>query len=580
MAAIKRPSSLLSKLIILLTIAHGASALYKEQAGKYDWLKQHVGQVSIARFEGNSIYVASEAGAIAALHATDGSIAWRALLDADQKITALHVKDGIVVALTAPAHLRAFSSHRKGQLLWEVGLAAEEAQSCTGQAGLQPTVDGNNVIVACGPMVASYLLSSGRRAWKSTLTAPTGGVSSIFCDADTATIATIPRSGASIHIATVSAENGAVLTQTTASATNLNPTTAVALEGQAVALTTDGKVCASASGKASLLCTPVASLLPPGAGTDAGVTALRPGACKHSFVLQGPLSAGVMALEAGKVTSTFSAGGTIGVSCFRTGTSSGGGGDNDGSPTTSTIKAAVVARGTTHGLDIHAMSLLGGAPKWDVVDPSLLKTTADEWALLDVVSAFVSPNGHVLVQLQEGTLAYFEPNTTTSDSKNGVRKWVREEALSSVTDVLFAELPAPTPENEAQWAAAQPTTQENFQMQLLALKAQIGLANPWEVATVERFKAATSDRLRPTRDPDGFRKQLLVATAYGKVMSLHTGDGRVLWSIDLGGDTPPLRLAPWRSAHDLQADALIVAFRPRKGNANTNRRANAACQRR
>ena len=53
---------------------------------------------------------------------------------------------------------------------------------------------------------------------------------------------------------------------------------------------------------------------------------------------------------------------------------------------------------------------------------------------------------------------------------------------------------------------------------------------------------------------DGFRKQLVVLTSGGKVLALHNGDGRLLWSLDFGPAAAPRKLALWRLPHDMQHD--------------------------
>lgn len=157
------------------------------------------------------------------------------------------------------------------------------------------------------------------------------------------------------------------------------------------------------------------------------------------------------------------------------------------------------------------------------------------------------------MQLQEGSLALMGGGSTA---------WIRHEALASISDLLFADLAAPTPENEAEWEASQPTWSESFSMQLLALRAQAGLRlEPQERAALARHQALTSDRLRPTRDADGFRRQLIVATKAGKVAALHTGDGGLLWEVDFGAEAAPQRLAAWLKPHDMRRDEEVVAFR-------------------
>lgn len=82
-------------------------------------------------------------------------------------------------------------------------------------------------------------------------------------------------------------------------------------------------------------------------------------------------------------------------------------------------------------------------------------------------------------------------------------------------DVLFTDLPAPTPENEAAWAASQPGWREALGAQVLQLQVQASqltalpqLAMPEERQRLEAYNALTNDKLRPTRDADGFRKQV------------------------------------------------------------------------
>ena len=74
--------------------------------------------------------------------------------------------------------------------------------------------------------------------------------------------------------------------------------------------------------------------------------------------------------------------------------------------------------------------------------------------------------------------------------------------LPLLADVLFTDLPAPSPENEAAWQASQPDLSQSLRAQLLMLKLQFGLlaSGGEEAAELERHRAATNDRLRPTRD--------------------------------------------------------------------------------
>lgn len=54
--------------------------------------------------------------------------------------------------------------------------------------------------------------------------------------------------------------------------------------------------------------------------------------------------------------------------------------------------------------------------------------------------------------------------------EQGTAKWVREEALGSVTGSLFLDLPAPSPELASQWRAAAPTLSERIQAEFISIK--------------------------------------------------------------------------------------------------------------
>ena len=162
---------------------------WKEQAGKYDWLKEHVGEVKLAQIHKDRIFVASTAGAIAALSTADGSIVWRVLLDKGQEVTSLEVAGDAVIVVTSSGVLRAFGP--QGQLRWETFLPGSDV-GCTGQAGLGVTADGSNVVVGCGEAVAVFSVKTGRRAWRTALTGPASGTSSVFVGDKIATIGTIP----------------------------------------------------------------------------------------------------------------------------------------------------------------------------------------------------------------------------------------------------------------------------------------------------------------------------------------------------------------------------------------------------
>ena len=62
------------------------------------------------------------------------------------------------------------------------------------------------------------------------------------------------------------------------------------------------------------------------------------------------------------------------------------------------------------------------------------------------------------------------------------------------------------------------------------------------------------------RDANGMRKLIVAATAPGKVLALHNGDGRVVWAARYDAAAPPTHLLRWRAFHDLtHAPQLLLA---------------------
>jgi hypothetical protein len=51
----------------------------------------------------------------------------------------------------------------------------------------------------------------------------------------------------------------------------------------------------------------------------------------------------------------------------------------------------------------------------------------------------------------------------------------------------------------------------------------------------------------------------VVLTARGKLLALHNGDGRLLWSLDFGPQAAPSKLALWRVPHDVQHGIQVGA---------------------
>ncbi|KAG2691845.1 hypothetical protein I3760_08G025100 [Carya illinoinensis] len=107
--------------------------------------------------------------------------------------------------------------------------------------------------------------------------------------------------------------------------------------------------------------------------------------------------------------------------------------------------------------------------------------------------------------------------------------WSREEGLASIIDVTTSELPV-----EKKGVSVAKVEQNLFEWlkgHVLKLKGTLMLASPEDIAVIQDMRLKSSEKSKMTRDHNGFRKLLIVLTRAGKLYALHTGDGRVIWSL-------------------------------------------------
>lgn len=147
----------------------------------------------------------------------------------------------------------------------------------------------------------------------------------------------------------------------------------------------------------------------------------------------------------------------------------------------------------------------------------------------------------------------------------GKELWAREESLALTAEMVFARLPPP---KSAAAAAAddlrvRPSFEERYRTQVLALKARFKRATPEEIDELTALRRGRGVKLLPTRDANGFRRQIVALAPSGALVSLHNGDGRVMWRRFLGGGAGPdgepasaynySAVLPWRPSGDHHA---------------------------
>ncbi|KAG8084795.1 hypothetical protein GUJ93_ZPchr0010g8563 [Zizania palustris] len=105
---------------------------------------------------------------------------------------------------------------------------------------------------------------------------------------------------------------------------------------------------------------------------------------------------------------------------------------------------------------------------------------------------------------------------------------VIEDGLASILDVITSELPVE--KDGVSVANVEHNLFEWLKGHVLKLKGTLMLASADELAAIQALRLKSSEKNKMTRDHNGFRKLLIVLTKAGKVIALHTGDGRIIWS--------------------------------------------------
>ncbi|KAL8526206.1 hypothetical protein ACS0TY_015431 [Phlomoides rotata] len=112
--------------------------------------------------------------------------------------------------------------------------------------------------------------------------------------------------------------------------------------------------------------------------------------------------------------------------------------------------------------------------------------------------------------------------------QQGVIVWSREDGLASIVDVKASELPVE--KAGVSVAKVEHSLFEWLKGHLLKLKGTLMIATPDDVVAIQKMRLQNSEKSKMTRDRNGFRKLLIVLTRAGKLIALHTGDGRIVWS--------------------------------------------------
>ncbi|KAG0701659.1 hypothetical protein DFH29DRAFT_925728 [Suillus ampliporus] len=581
--------------LFLISLGVTAWALHESDVGVVDWNTKLIGVPlhgsphTAPTFHGDYILTATSNNVLAALNATDGSIVWRSIYDAEDPIMAFSHHDNGVSSLSGPggSTLRTYDLE-SGHLILEKQLHSpvdgrlHEPQNLGISLlhSTDPSLNSTAYFALTNGDSVTRLDETGETLW--TWNSPDQGslvlYSHMICDPSTVYLVGFAKSVASytLHVTTLSATTGEVIASVNIPA-NIK-------DGQS-------KFVAVSS--------------PTGPATTPCVNWLEDGTLKAA-VLTPDLKGQVMVLPGVKYDNI-----------------------RDFGLSTNGQFLAITDGGAAHVMhfDVQTSSL---RPIWEFGDAAPSQAQSDSHFVGSLsqdgqprVARVYWSNAHnkaihqtLAIQLSEGkasTSGFGFPFQTldhgvvrhvsfdglsTGETHENTRvllttstgsiqlwqhdkmQWVREEALASIQVAEFVELPekkvimshaAVDEEGYFVRLQRQLSDAKNLPQYLANFARRFATGS---YATVSASAASSSAEDTLTRDAFGFRQIIVAATPYGKLFGIDSSNGRVLWSrvlglgwaAKVGGTIIPIKMFVTRTVSDPEGPQIVLVTQRRADN--------------
>ena len=516
--------------VLLCFLPSHVAAIFKEQDGKYNWIHRYLGRYSISRHCGGRFVVGTDEGVVASLKTSDGSIQWRNVFERFEVIHSIDCTvNAVVVVTNGTTPVRVFG--QEGALLWEVAGTVNGETDAT--IFKRADTGRYSLAIAQENRVSTYSLMGGAGEWDVAI--PGAGSNSVSRvarsgDEESGKLIVSSIKADSIELYEIDGNKGDVVKrQNVKWRVDVDPDTVVQTTNAVAVASRDGKKICMANVDGQMACENI--------DATSVLEGLKEFCSGHVSALT-QNNVGLFSLVDGQINKEIlSTKWGIASSCS----------SNNLLVLTHSSQAGFIMKFDGERSDTNQIVL-------PVVD---MPTSADG-AILPMHHVAVGMGGRYLVQFIDGTVVSGKCSLQDNALGDCQFSWSRSDGLGSIDDSLFVDLPPDTPQNEEEWNARQPSLGQKLFIQMLTLKSQLGFGTQEEVSKIEQHKSLTSDLLRPTRDPDGFRRQIIVATSFGKIVSLHCGDGRILWEWYVGDFSGSLKLVHWHSGEN-KAEIAVLA---------------------
>ncbi|XP_071146157.1 ER membrane protein complex subunit 1-like isoform X1 [Mytilus edulis] len=159
----------LSFFLLSTAILH-VSGLYEDQVGKFDWTQRYIGKIERLYWDQSNpskkLLVTTDKNVLASIHVFNGSIAWRQILEDNDRgtIDAVFHQDKYFVGVCGGGRYVRSWKVETGALSWE------NTVHHIARPGADIKIKGNDQVIALTPYgVYSYDLMNGKQKWKFSL---------------------------------------------------------------------------------------------------------------------------------------------------------------------------------------------------------------------------------------------------------------------------------------------------------------------------------------------------------------------------------------------------------------------------
>ncbi|KAJ9183490.1 hypothetical protein P3X46_007335 [Hevea brasiliensis] len=545
---------LISLLFLSTTIT--TFSLYEDQVGLMDWHQQYIGKVKDAVFHTQKtgrkrVVVSTEENVIASLDLRHGEIFWRHVLGSNDAIDRIDIALGkYVITLSSEGSILRAWNLPDGQMVWESFLKGPNHSKSLLLVPTSLKVDKDNVIIVFGKG-GLHAVSSihGEILWQKDFAAESFEVQHVIQPLGSDIIYVVGFVGSSqFNVYQMNAKNGELLKHESAALSGgFSGEVSLVSSNTLVMLDSTGSTLITVNfhnGEINFQKTDISDLIK----ESLGMATILPSKLAGMFALKTTtFMIFIRVTDEGKLEVVDKINHVTAVSDALS--------FSEGQQAFALVEH--------YNNDIYLTVKLGQEWNSDLLKESI--KLDDQRGLVHKVfinnyirtdrshgfRALIVMEDHSLLLLQQGEIV-----------------WCREDGLASVIDATTSELPvekegvsvAKVEENLFEWLKGH----------ILKIKGTLMLASPEEVVNIQAMRLKSSEKSKMTRDHNGFRKLLIVLTKSGKVFALHTGDGRIVWSLLLNSlrksetcENPTgLNLYQWRVPHhhamDENPSVLVV----------------------